>query len=264
MGKRKNATPKGSMWQALDADQILRLATGLDRAEHDAMLGRRGLIRYLVTRDGLLHLTRAFSCALGLRRRALRAEIDRWLKEPGPHQGQIVWAGRNRLSGSSRATGPLILDLDGAHLALIFAALRQAQDSSLSTTQSEAYSALRSRLSFMLPPSLRQLVEVAAPPAAPGLEGDEPATLAPVLDAMRQWRRLRLRYEAASGAVSERTVWPIILHYRDACLVGWCELRNEFRSFRLDRMLDVDIQPDSPPRPRAAVLAEWRANQWQD
>lgn len=213
---------------------------------------------------GPLHLTRAFSRALGLRRRLLRAEIDSWLREPGPHQGQILWAGRNRLAGSSSATGPLILDLDGADLALVFAALRQAQEISLSTTRSESYSALRSRLSFMLPTALRQLVEVAAPPVAPGLEGAAPPSLAPVIEAIRAWRRLRLCYEAADGAVTARVVWPLVLHYRDACLVGWCEMRGAFRSFRLDRMQTVEILPDPPPRPRAALMADWEETRWPD
>ncbi|NEY90925.1 helix-turn-helix transcriptional regulator [Tabrizicola oligotrophica] len=264
MAKRKTAGPQSFALQAMDADGILRLATGLSRAEYDAMLARRNLIRFLVACSGCLKLTRALGRALGLRRRDLRAEIDGWLCEPGPHHGQILWAGRNRLVGSSAATGPLIFDLDGAQLALIFAALKQAQDLSLSTTQSENYAVLRNRLSFMLPPTLRQLVDVAAPPVAPGLEGEEPAALAPVVDAIRQWRRLRLRYEAASGAITERTLWPLVLHYRDACLVGWCELRGEYRSFRFDRMLEVDVLPDSPPRLRAAVLAEWKATQWRD
>lgn len=264
MGKDKQDSPIGTVWQALDADQVLRLATGLSRAEHDAMLGRRDLIRYLVTRDGPLHITKAFARALGLRRRSLRAEIDRWLNEPGPHQGQITWAGRNRLAGGATLTGPLILDLDGSHLAMIFAALRQAQELSLSSTQAEAYSALRNRLSFQLPLPLRQLVHLAAPPAAPGLEGEEPPALAPVLEALCGWRRLHLRYQAANGAVSERAVWPVILHYADSCLIGWCEVRREFRSFRLDRMLSAEVLSDSPPRPRAALLAEWQSTRWQD
>ena len=238
-----------------------RLLPPVDPAETRA---RRDLIRFMVARAGTLHLTKALARGLGLRRRDLRAEITGWLRDPGPHRGQILWAGRNRLAGTTAATGPLIVDLDGPQLAHLFAALARAQDTSISTTEAVTFADLRNRLAAALPATLRELVHLVTLPDAPGLEGDAPTALAPVVQAIRNWRRLHLDYQALDGAVTERTVWPLILHYRDACLIGWCELRKDFRAFRLDRIQKASPLDDTPPRPRAALLAEWEPQRWRN
>ncbi|HLO78604.1 MAG TPA: YafY family protein [Magnetospirillum sp.] len=51
-------------------------------------------------------------------------------------------------------------------------------------------------------------------------------------------RVLRIDYTRADGAVSTRTCWPLGLHFwgKVWTLAGWCELREEFRTFRLDRI----------------------------
>ena len=238
-----------------------RLLPPIDPAETRA---RRDLIRFMVASAGTLHLTKPLARGLGLSRRDLRAEITGWLNEPGPHRGQILWAGRNRLAGTTAATGPLIVDLDGTQLAHLFVALARAQETSISTTEAASLADLRNRLAAMLPVTLRQLVNLATRPDAPGLGGDAPPALAPVAEAIRHWRRLRLDYQALDGAVTARTVWPLILHYRDACLIGWCELRKDFRAFRLDHIQKATPLDDAPPRPRAALLAEWEPQRWRD
>ncbi|UTW59569.1 YafY family transcriptional regulator [Kordiimonas sp. SCSIO 12603] len=49
---------------------------------------------------------------------------------------------------------------------------------------------------------------------------------------------LRLEYEDESGNASERTVRPLALTFWGPTwlLLAWCELRNDYRHFRLDRM----------------------------
>ncbi|MEW6268540.1 MAG: YafY family protein [Thermodesulfobacteriota bacterium] len=58
---------------------------------------------------------------------------------------------------------------------------------------------------------------------------------------IRESRKLRFRYTDEKGAETERTVWPLVLcFYGPVWLAGtWCELRRDFRFFRLDRMNDV-------------------------
>ena len=238
-----------------------RLLPPIDPAEIRA---RRDLIRFMVANAGPLHLTKTLARGLGLRRRDLRAEITGWLNDPGPHQGQIVWAGRNRLAGTTSTTGPLILDFNGTQLVHLFAALARAQETTISTTEAEGFADLRNRLAAALPATLRELVHLATLPDAPGLAGDAPPALAPVVQAIRSWRRLRLQPPALDVAVTARTIWPLILHYRDACLIGWCELRKDFRAFRLDRIQKATPLDDAPPRPRAALLAEWEPQRWRD
>lgn len=58
--------------------------------------------------------------------------------------------------------------------------------------------------------------------------------------AIREERKLSIRYRDAQERVTLRTVWPVALvYYVDSVvLAAWCELRSDFRHFRLDRMAD--------------------------
>ena len=56
--------------------------------------------------------------------------------------------------------------------------------------------------------------------------------------AIREERKLHLRYEDAGSRSTERIVCPIALvYYVDSVVLAtWCELRQDFRHFRADRM----------------------------
>lgn len=88
-----------------------------------------------------------------------------------------------------------------------------------------------------------------------------PEVLSRVRAAIRSERRLALRYATENGTASERQVWPLALAYFDRVrvLVAWCELRGDFRHFRLDRMTDVQSTSLRLPQRRATLLAAWRA-----
>lgn len=78
--------------------------------------------------------------------------------------------------------------------------------------------------------------------------------------ALREEKKLTLRYRDERGRETRRTVWPLILGYfREArMLAAWCELRGEYRHFRLDRMVEA-IPEDAPlPKRRRLLVAEWR------
>jgi predicted DNA-binding transcriptional regulator YafY len=64
--------------------------------------------------------------------------------------------------------------------------------------------------------------------------------------ALRKQLKVHFRYRNVSGAESERTVWPLSLAYYGPVwlLAAWCELRADFRSFRLDRMHGFRVEPD--------------------
>ena len=90
-------------------------------------------------------------------------------------------------------------------------------------------------------------------------ESDENGVLPIVRAALRENQRLRLDYTDAEGHTSQRIVWPLALGYFDETpvLAAWCELRQDFRHFRTDRMKHA--QPAGPcPLPRLRMLAEWQ------
>jgi predicted DNA-binding transcriptional regulator YafY len=56
-------------------------------------------------------------------------------------------------------------------------------------------------------------------------------------------RAIRFSYVREDGATSERSVRPLALAFWSGVwtLTSWCELRDDFRSFRMDRMEDVVV-----------------------
>jgi proteasome accessory factor B len=64
--------------------------------------------------------------------------------------------------------------------------------------------------------------------------------------ATRNRKRVTVRYQnASSGQVTTRDIDPYGLVYHDGkwVLVGHCHLRKDVRSFRIDRMIDLEIAP---------------------
>ena len=65
--------------------------------------------------------------------------------------------------------------------------------------------------------------------------------LGEVRDAINDKRRLYLSYSDAKEVETERIVWPLTLVYWGySWAVGaWCELRQDFRNFRVDRIVEA-------------------------
>lgn len=95
----------------------------------------------------------------------------------------------------------------------------------------------------------------------PLLAGPGPALMQSVAvrEALKKEQKLRIAYVDANGVSSARVIWPIALAFFDSAqvLVSWCESRNDFRSFRLDRLEVADVL-DPYPKRRRLLLAEWR------
>jgi predicted DNA-binding transcriptional regulator YafY len=58
---------------------------------------------------------------------------------------------------------------------------------------------------------------------------------------------LEVQYRDEKGQTTQRRLRPMALLFWGQVwtLVAWCELRNDFRSFRIDRFAAVKIQPES-------------------
>lgn len=72
-------------------------------------------------------------------------------------------------------------------------------------------------------------------------------------------KRLTLHYRDERGQTTQRTVWPVAIGYLDTVrhLVAWCELRKDFRNFRIERITDAAFLDDKYPERRAALRAKW-------
>jgi predicted DNA-binding transcriptional regulator YafY len=84
-----------------------------------------------------------------------------------------------------------------------------------------------------------QSMAIYAPPS--GLEPAVQATLQILREAAQEHRKIQLVYRDASEQMTQRTVRPLGCFYwgKVWTLAAWCETRNGFRSFRLDRMVQV-------------------------
>lgn len=80
--------------------------------------------------------------------------------------------------------------------------------------------------------------------------------------AIREERKLRLSYQDAVANLSERTIWPIALvYYVDTIiLAAWCELREDFRHFRVDRIARCDVSADAFTGKSERLRSEWLAH----
>ena len=101
-----------------------------------------------------------------------------------------------------------------------------------------------SKIALALPKSRREEVERTRL-FAPGFHVPPGATanLETVRQAILQRRKLHVNYRDAAQRASERTIRPLALCFWGASwtLVAWCERRNGFRSFRLDRIGGLEV-----------------------
>lgn len=81
--------------------------------------------------------------------------------------------------------------------------------------------------------------------------------------AIRLERKLAITYQDGGGAQTARMVWPFALAFFDEVrmLLAWCELRQDFRHFRTDRIATAAMLDDRYPRRRQVLMREWRARE---
>jgi len=95
-------------------------------------------------------------------------------------------------------------------------------------------------------------------PGDPIAAGD--AQLPKIRQAIRTERKIGLSYRDNNGADSKRIIWPFALSFFEKVrvVVAWCELREDFRHFRTDRIVVLNMTEKRYPRRRQAMLKEWR------
>jgi predicted DNA-binding transcriptional regulator YafY len=78
--------------------------------------------------------------------------------------------------------------------------------------------------------------------------------------AIHAGRKVRLAYRDEQERLTERVIWPVTVGYMETVrlLVGWCELRRDFRSFRTDRVAEAWFLEDRFPERPGVLRARWR------
>jgi len=85
-----------------------------------------------------------------------------------------------------------------------------------------------------------QQIPVYSPPW--GLTAQQQPHLQQWREATEEAHKMKLIYQDGTGRNSTRVVWPLGCFYwgKVWTLAAWCEMRNDFRSFRLDRVRRLD------------------------
>jgi len=122
------------------------------------------------------------------------------------------------------------------------------------------------KIEAVLPEALRQKMEQRPFHASSfhvpkGLRDD----LDQLAEAIQDHHPVEILYEALDGAQTQRRLRPLGLHFWGDVwtLTGWCELRQGFRNFRVDRLQRLTVLDESfeaePGRTLADFLAQFSA-----
>jgi predicted DNA-binding transcriptional regulator YafY len=78
-------------------------------------------------------------------------------------------------------------------------------------------------------------------------------------------RKLQLEYGDVDAKISQRMIWPLALYFFGGTwlIAAWCELRSDFRSFRLDRVRTLEPS-DAYPDQQGRRLADFVRNVQRD
>ncbi|WP_413773426.1 helix-turn-helix transcriptional regulator [Klebsiella oxytoca] len=74
---------------------------------------------------------------------------------------------------------------------------------------------------------------------------------------------VRINYADKNDVITSRDIWPVALGFFDTSrmLAGWCELRQTFRSFRLDRIKELTVTERRYPQTRQKLLKDWKEHE---
>ena len=94
-------------------------------------------------------------------------------------------------------------------------------------------------------------------------QAQDSVDLAPLREAIRSEHKIRIVYESKAAERTERTLWPIAIAFfeRVRLLTAWCELRQDYRHFRTDLIVELMPLGERYPRRRRAMLKEWRGTE---
>jgi len=156
---------------------------------------------------------------------------------------------------------PLMFDRDEIQALVLGARIvRQFGDVALS----RASDSILAKVAAVIPPDLAPLLSEArlyVPSTIGGARSSD--ALGVAREALIARRKLQFSYVNAGGAATDRVVRPLGVFFwgRTWTLAAWCELRKDFRNFRLDRATQPTLLPetfdDEPGKSLRDLLAKY-------
>ena len=200
---------------------------------------------------------RALADELEISLRTLYRDMAELIAQRVPVTGE---AGMGYVLDDGYDMPPLMLTADELEAAALGAAWVVANgDPSLAIAARD----LVTKLSQAIPKELRPIVLDAGVKSVPGRTRiRDPFESTTLRRAIREGLKLKITYGDEQGRLSNRIIWPLFVAYFDhvRLIVGWCELRQDFRHFRNDRLQSVALVDEKYPGRRLALIKEWERN----
>ena len=187
--------------------------------------------------------------------RTLYRDIADLVTDGVPIRGE---AGVGYVLGEGYDLPPLMFKTD--ELEAVMLGLRWVQrrgDPDLARAAADTAAKIGTVLPAHLKPFLYDSPLIAAPSFSVNKDNIDVAALR---KAIRDQHKVSITYRTEDGTETRRTLWPIGISYYDAnrIIIAWCELRVGFRSFRTDRVMDMDVLKDKYAERRKSLLSKWQ------
>ncbi|HEY3797950.1 MAG TPA: YafY family protein [Caulobacteraceae bacterium] len=121
---------------------------------------------------------------------------------------------------------------------------------------------LVAKIGAVIPSHLRPFLLEGALTTSSTMRAQTPDNLdmARVRAAIRAQTKVTLTYRDETEKETLRTVWPIAIAYHETVrlLAAWCELRQDFRHFRTDRVFEAAFLEDRYPGRKDVLRSQWR------
>lgn len=197
-------------------------------------------------RGGRLMTARTLAERLEVSERTIYRDVRDLLLSGVPIEGE---AGVGYVLRAGFDLPPLMFDR--AEIEAVVLGTRMARAWGGARLAAAAEEALR-KIEAVLPPALRERVDRTRL-YAPGAKARDAvrARLDVLHAAIDANRRTRFAYTTEDGTATEREVRPLGLFFWGGVwtLAAWCELRRDFRTFRVDRMADLTAAAPFPREP---------------
>lgn len=130
-------------------------------------------------------------------------------------------------------------------------------DSALSNAAQNALA----KIAAVLPQDLRTELDLSSLLIGPSqIVNTSDQVLQDIRKSIRLERKLQIYYQDKDKENSNRVIWPIGLGFFDQIriIIAWCELRQDFRHFRTDRIADLALLDQRYPIRKHVLMQQWR------
>lgn len=198
---------------------------------------------------------RALADELEISLRSLYRDMAELIAQRVPIRGE---AGTGYVIDSAFDMPPLMLTHDELEAAVLGAAWVAAHgDPALARGARD----LVAKLTAAVPAHLRPvLLDATLKPLSFHQKERDAFDVASIRAAIRDRRKMRIRYTDGEGKPSERTIWPFLIGYTEEVriIAAWCELRQGFRHFRTDRIQQALVVSEQFRERVASLRKRWQ------